>query len=531
MKNKIILTAIVFISSLNIIAQQSLSPEITYNVSNPYKEFNANENFRYYFNKGNEVMSFKISDNDVVLIQKFNSDKPEFIKATKYEKLFPKGIDFDGVYEIGTKYYLFYAVWDLNRNKKEQLFAQEIDFEKGEIKGDAKSIINSDAKIMGEYYYMYNAVNKFKFINSFDKSLLQVKYKKMVENIMSTDNFETIVFNNFDEELNLKSTQEITFPYTQKQMDDLDYKFDNKGNLYIISKIYNDGSGKKKTKDSNTANYHFELFTIPSGTSKINITKFDNKGKFIDKLILTETKNNYFICAGYYMNNLETFSEDEFNGVFSFKFKEDGQIYDQLFQNFSLDIINQNESESKISKNKKKKIAFVENLMIKELVPTNDEGFLIIGEQDVEEIGDKYSHHYYKDIYVSKINYDNKCLWTKKIPKAQVTGGGNLGLSFKAFTFNNKSHFFILDHIKNVNLTNQEPEEFKKFGDGYILDVEVSHIDGTLTRKPMFKISDFNKHGIHIFSPERIIKINENSLLMEAYKKDKEDFLIKINLN
>ncbi|WP_394760063.1 hypothetical protein, partial [Flavobacterium sp.] len=85
---KILCVLIVFLLSLQEgYSQKTLSTDYSYKVSEPYKVFDAKE--KIYFSKGNEVMALKL-DGKEILIQKFNSDKPAFIKEKLYEKFFPK---------------------------------------------------------------------------------------------------------------------------------------------------------------------------------------------------------------------------------------------------------------------------------------------------------------------------------------------------------------------------------------------------------------------------------------------------------
>ena len=115
-------------------SQKTLSTDYSYKISEPYKVFDAKE--KMYFSKGNEVLALKI-DGKEVLIQKFDSDKPAFIKEKLYEKFFPKNYVVEDVLELNGKYYFMYSSWD-GDNDKEQLFYNEINFDKGEFSETSK---------------------------------------------------------------------------------------------------------------------------------------------------------------------------------------------------------------------------------------------------------------------------------------------------------------------------------------------------------------------------------------------------------
>ena len=70
-----------------IFSQKELSKDYSYTVSAPYKVFDASE--KIYFSKDNQSLAIKF-DEKKVLIQKFDSDKPAFLKEKLYEKFFPK---------------------------------------------------------------------------------------------------------------------------------------------------------------------------------------------------------------------------------------------------------------------------------------------------------------------------------------------------------------------------------------------------------------------------------------------------------
>ena len=100
---------ILFIIPLFIInflfSQKELSKDYSYTVSSPYKVFDASE--KIYFSKNNQSLAIKF-DEKKVLIQKFDSDKPAYLKEKLYEKFFPKNYRVEDVLEFDSKFYVFY---------------------------------------------------------------------------------------------------------------------------------------------------------------------------------------------------------------------------------------------------------------------------------------------------------------------------------------------------------------------------------------------------------------------------------------
>lgn len=546
-------------------SQKTLSTDYSYKVSEPYTVFDAKE--KIYFTKGNEVMALKL-DGKEVLIQKFNSDKPAFIKEKLYEKFFPKNYSFEDVLELAGKYYLFYSSWDGDKDK-EQLFSVEIDFGKGEFTGEQKLLFQVDGKIAGSliaatrntgFMFTMGTVSKFDFMQSDDKKNVLIQYRKKPLVKKDVSSFDIIGLYTFDGNLNKTYNNEITMPYTERRMNNLDYQLDNKGNLYLLTKVFHDDSNKdKKSKKDTEANYHLELFLIKAGTSKIEISKIENNGKFINKLWLFDTDKGYLICGGFYSNGNDArkggafqSNFDDCDGIVVLKIKPDGTIYDKIFHEIPLEIINQYESEKTKKKNENKERkgegAQFSDLELKDLVVNKDGSIVLVGEQYfsiyhstslMDGVMHKatgggqgsYSYHYC-DMLVSKINPDGTLGWMKKIAKNQIGSRGKGGMSYKYFNANNNHYFVYLDNVKNINLPlEKEPARHTDGQGGYLTSVKISDADGALTKGSILNAKDVEDIKIYQFATNRIVKTSENSFLLEVYKKKKEDVMIKVSLN
>ena len=83
--------------SLNTYSQMNGTKDKSFKVSEPYKVFDAKT--KLYFAKGKEAMAIKF-DGDNIVIQKFEIEKPSFIKEKKYEKFFPKNYAVEEITEL-----------------------------------------------------------------------------------------------------------------------------------------------------------------------------------------------------------------------------------------------------------------------------------------------------------------------------------------------------------------------------------------------------------------------------------------------
>lgn len=525
-------------------SQKALSNDYAYKVSEPYRVFDAKE--KIYFSKGNEVLALKL-DGKEVLIQKFNSDKPAFIKETKYEKYFPKNYSIEEALEIDGKYYFFYSSWD-GDNKKEQLFAAEIDFAKGEFVGEPKLVFQVEGKVVGTIGrsngFSFSIEDKFDFFQSYDKKNVLVQYRKRPEVKRDTKSFDIIGLFAYDGNLNKISGNEVTMPYTERMMDNLDYQLDKKGNLYLLAKVFHDESNEEKKKRKDTeANYHIELLSIKAGSDKIEVSKFDNKDKFVNKLWLFDTEKDFLVCGGFYSNGKNNNFED-CDGILAFKIKADGTIYDKSFHEIPLEVLNQYESERTKKKNEKKERkgdnAQFSDLELKDLAVNEDGSVVLVGEQYFTITHTSYTPqggmrsyttYHYCDMLISKINADGTLGWMKKIAKNQVGGSGRGGMSYKYFNANHHHYIVFLDNVKNIDLSlDKTPAQHTDGHGGYLTAVKISDADGTLTKGSILNSRDVEDFKIYQFSTNRIVKTSENSFLLEVYKKKKEDIMIKVDL-
>ena len=290
---------------------------------------------------------------------------------------------------------MFYSSWN-GKDDQEQLFSVALDFEKGVLSTTHKPIVIIDGKLTGGSSFHFfggslrgminGAQDKFDFMLSHDKSKMLVQYVKKPEIKNDKKSYNVIGLVAFDENLNKVSEREIKMPYTERRMDNLDYQLDNEGNMYLLVKVYHDDSNddKKRNKDE-FANYHLELFYIKNGSSDIEISKFDNKDKFVNKLWMFDSSNDFLVCGGYFSNGKgEELSDSD--GVLAFKIDRKGKIYDETFHSIPIELINQYESKKTKKRNEKKEEKGIEakipNLELKNIIINDDGSLVLIGEQD-----------------------------------------------------------------------------------------------------------------------------------------------------
>lgn len=531
-----------------IFSQKELSKDYSYTVSAPYKVFDASE--KIYFSKNNQSIAIKF-DEKKVLIQKFDSDKPAYLKEKLYEKFFPKNYRVEDVLEFDSKFYVFYSSWNGDEDK-EQLFSVEIDFDKGEFM-TPKLIIEINGKLSGKKNFsffgggLYDMIDgtqdKFDFLVSHDRKKMLVQYRKKPEVRNDKKSYDVIGLVAFGDNLTQISEREIKMPYTERRMDNLDYQLDNDGNLYLLTKVFHDDSNddKKRSKDE-LANYHLELFFIKNETNELKISRFENKDKFITKLWLFDSPQNFLVCGGFFSNGKGDL--DDSDGVLAFKIDKQGNIYDSVSHDIPAEIINQYESEKTKKKNDKKEkkgdVPKFSNLFLKDLIVNNDGSLILVGEQDFvvthTSMGPNgstrtYVRYFYNDILITKIGVNGELNWMKKIPKTQSGARGQGGMSYKYFSANDYHYLVFLDNVKNIDLPIDKTPALHSDGQGgYLTAVKIADSDGSLTKSSILNGRDIEDFQMHQFSVNRVFKTSENSFMLEVYKKKKEDIMIKVIL-
>lgn len=507
----------------------SAQKSFDYKIGTPYKVVDAY--YKYYFSDVNEekVISIK-KDRKFVHIQTFDARTLKEIKHEKF-KDFPKKHVLSTIKQIKNKIYFFYTVWD-KKTKLQQLFVREVDFEKCTFNGPAKKLFELNERIYFSYMYAH------------DQNKILIQCRKNPEKRRDAINYDKIGLYIFDSELNQLVGNEIKMPYTEKQMDNIDYHIDKDGNPYLLAKVRADGSnkdfiGKGKNK---TINYHLEVLKINVEEKSIKITKIELDEYQIASIWLYEGTDQSILCSGFY-NKTENSSENA-DGVFLFKMDTDGAITDKKFYEIPVEILNQYEKkvvQKKNNKKDKKDKAEFGSLEMRKLIVQPDNSILLIGEQYfivqhtyTDSNGNtrtRYSYHYY-DLLITKINPDGTLAWMRKLPKRQVGGNGRGGMGIKHMTIDGNHYFVYLDNVKNIDLAlDKRPAVHRDGRGGFLTAYRLSDETGAVKKVSIFNTLEVNdKYKLYQFQTRRMVPVSENEFVVEFYKKQKEDVMIKIKV-
>jgi hypothetical protein len=506
-------------------------------VGKPYGVIDAEG--KIYFVRNGEILTVKIRNKNVTL-QKMDAVTLAFQKIRLYDD-FPKDCQFEKITQFKDHYYVFYSAW---KEDRERLYCREIDFASGNFAGPGQEIFSVEEKLTGSLLRTGLASmavsDKFDFFFSYDSSAMLVKYRLKPEIRKDDKNYDVIGMHVFDQHLHPRWSRHIRMPYTEKRMDNLDYSIDVAGNVYLATRVFDDNTTDQRKPGEDNANYHLEVLKVSAGTGAITHTTIKVADKFVETIWLYESVKGYMVCAGFYNTGKDL---DNADGIMMFKLQQNGSLEDMSFFEIPVEILNQYASSRTQRRNERKdseQRAEFESLALREIVMQKDESLLLLGEQRF--IRTYYSYingqpnsnvtFHANDMLVTKISKDGKLQWMKKLPKRQSGSGYDDGMSYRYVTSGEHHYFLFLDNEKNLNLPiTEEPVSHSAGRGGFLTAYKVNDDTGEVEKISLLDTRDVNGMEVYQIAPYRMMSTAPNTLVFEAYKKKKEDILVKVVLD
>lgn len=552
-------------SFLIVFSQKSIKGDYSFTISKPYK-INDTRN-RDYFTKEGEVLAIKYRK-DIVYIQKYDSKLNEFISVKKYDD-FEKKIIIERVIELNENYYLFYSLWSEDKSYVE-LYYREIDFDRGEFIGEKIKVfvVNKDIKTYNPIRYKdsgtkrntlwltYSKDNnkKFTFLKSEDETKLTIYYTEVPKIKSDKKSYDKTTFSVFTDKMKLLWNKTYTMPYTERIMDLLSTTLTSEGNILYLARVFHDESNQDFV--DNKSNNHLELFKL-SETNEEIITKIDFGPYYLSNVVIFE-QNSFINCLGFYngyVSNSDTFSKrnsgkripGNADGVFYIRIdkKSKNVIFDRKHE-IPINVITKylgKGGKKRMEGREEKDRAEFFDLKLRNIVFLQENKLLLIGEQlyvNIEaNIGANGAYYgeressYLKDLFVCKIDFLGNLEWMDRLAKRQSKT--HLDKSFNHFFIDGKHYIAFLDNIKNLELKEENvPERYDDGGGrkGYLMVYEIDNETGEVKKDAIFDLKNITEEiSGHLFDVNRMMKTKDDALLLELYKKDKEEILIKIQRN
>lgn len=136
----------------------------------------------------------------------------------------------------------------------------------------------------------------------------------------------------------------------------------------------------------------------------------------------------------------------------------------------------------------------------------------------------------------------------KKLPKSQrfVTSSTGMGfgigfttsfkrngpdLSYKYMSTGKDHYLLYLDNIKNLDLPlNKYPATHASGKGGFLTAYKINDASGDVSKLSLFDLKDVKGIPVYQFTTSRIVQPNDKEIIVELYKKQKQDILLRINL-
>lgn len=510
------------------------SKEFTLSRSEPYKVVDARSK-EYFYYDGNALA---IKDGKHIVLQNYNIDKLSFEKSVEISKKeeLPRSFVHEEYIQHKNIIYEFFNVWD-KPNETEQIFVHQIDINNPKLT-NKKLLLKTQNRLVH-----FGGRNKIDVYKSFDGSKYLMNYRRKPEVRNDDLSNDVIGFMVFNAEMKLLWDKEVTMPYTEAEMDNLGYTVDSKGNAIVLALVKKDPENK-----------HLELLRYSPGSKDVQITKVKHSidRYFVGGIQLKEGKDNKLYLAGFLGKGTSA------TGVYLGLIASSGEFKSEKIYDIPLEIINEFKSERAQKKNKKKESKGKEiglyGLTMDDIVLNPDGTVLLMGEvfyitttTTTSSDGSTRTTtvYHYKDIFTTKLGVNGELLWMNKMVKNQVRSGGRGGFSFSTGTRGalnydlsykylntSKYHYFIyMDNVKNLNLPSDKyPARHTSGAGGFLTAYQVNDKTGEMKKLSLFDMKNMMGKPVYQFNTDRIMKTGDNEMVVELYKKKKEDILIKVEI-
>lgn len=530
----IAICAIHFVS----VAQQ-LSKDFTVTNSTPYDVIDAGS--KEYLALGDGTAIYAKMRGGIVTIQKFDGNQMKEVSRKVYEDM-PDKAYFQDLIKVKNKIYYIFEAYD-KKGGNFKLYYREINPADATF-GPSTVMLTTSTKVtppqsIGDLRRYQGgvgfipALNKFKIVTSFDESKILATYRCAPKEKDDAKNNDKIGFYVFDAAMKSVWGQEVTMPYTEKNMNNVSTAVGSNGEVkFIIT------NNVKKTYEVLNINTKGVITVIELGISAKQLVR---------NLDIKENQTGGFVCGGWYANGIEV-TFNPFNGAQAI-FNANGLMFIQLdktgklvkHQNFefSKEFIQQNLSQNQkeaVAAREKEGKAGIFDLFMTNFIVKPDGSAFFVGESMYtrnEFWGPSQTLVYhFSNVVVIKVDATGKLSWMKKLPKNQagVQGCGQMGIAYLEGL--NADYVAFVDNPKNIALSANGgvPAAHKDGAGGFLTTYKIDHATGALEKHTICELTNINGTEAFQFKTIRVFKSKEDTFLFEVYIKGKKDMTVKIQL-
>jgi len=535
MKNKLYFMALLLVFPVFSFAQK-LSDDFITTTSTPYGVIDASS--KEYAAIDDAVIMAKMRKN-IVTLQRFDINEMKEVARKTYED-FPKKVKFLKLLKMNKNLFYLYEIYN-KKTKNFEIYSRKINTDDATFEAPVKLLTTSRKVVKSKKIGLSDVTSlgirvggpRFIIHQSFDNSKIMIQYRLIPLNKSDKTNYDDIGLFVFDNNMEKIWGKEVKMPHTEAQMDNIAYAISNSGKALILAT-----NNEKKT---------YELITV---TGDNDVQTFDlgiSTKKLVRKMLIKESKDGNFICAGYYANGIEfkfnVLSGGAFvfnvNGLMYLKISDEGEVLMNKTFDFSKEFIQQNltaRQKKAVAKREEKGKAGILDLVLLNFEVKPDGSALILGERQYvrsEMVGpQQQTVYHFSNIIAMKVDPNGELAWMKKLPKNQKGFKGTGQMSYKYMEgTNDYDYIAYLDNPKNIALgTSEVPKAHVDGMGGFLTTYKIDLQDGSLEKHTIFDMKDIKGIRAYQFSLSRIISAGNGVFLMEAYIKKKKDMMVKFEL-
>lgn len=516
----------------------TFSDDYTVELGKPYPVIDG---VKRYYEVEDGIICVK-NDGDRWYLQKLGSNGLTQTGMQQYED-FDKDIAFEHVTQVGDRMYFFYSRWDKDKATT-QLFAREIDNKAGKFMDEGKMVLSINGGVRGTLtassWYRLIVTYRFDFILSADEESLVLQWSRMKDKKELKENKELrkeieISVAVLKPDLSIDWSADLKLPYGNDVMTIKDYTIDSKGDICIIASVYKGSAEKAKDREAN--DYQYEFLRCKNRGLNWEAAPLALVNQKLMSISFFEDATGSLRAAGFYRKDWEQWGAD---GVFVCAFDDHDELSNVAFHEIPKALINMYAHKKEVKRNEKKEDKGedlgLSNMDLSRVLIVRDGSLLVIGEKRyitvhcyTDSRGYRYCNTFYHadDLLVASIGADGALDWMSRVPK-RMSAGGPIGTSYKYLHAAGAHHFIHFDHSKDLDIRSDEPPTMK--GDLLIVADRLNEGTGSMERQAILNPDEVKGVKLYQLSMERLTRTSTGEILMEAYKKQKEDVLVRITV-
>lgn len=403
------------------------------------------------------------------------------------------------------------------------------------LRHKGKDMVYESTLMLGDQFHFFTSYNNqaqktnYLFYRTFDQQLNPVgQLTKIAEMdsrnvantgdfnlLLSEDSTKLLLYNQLankrseperfalrvlDTDLQLLWKKDITLPYNDQQFVVEDYQVDERGNVYLVCALFNDGTRERR---AGKPNYQYLVLAYTDGGDTFKEYLLDIKDQFITDMTVRVAKDGTLVCAGFYSDR----GTASIKGTCFFRLNpQTQQVYDLNLREFEFEFrsgMMRNRQRQRAAQaeqgNDASQQAELFRMSLDELILRSDGGAVLVAEQfyirqrqyqnwggiGVGPIWHTDFIYHYNDIIVVNIRPDGSIEWASRIPKLQETinDGGFYSSYAMAVT---RSGLFFLFNDNDRNYGDGGSDRLYGFnGRNSIMTLAQIDINGELSMHPL----------------------------------------------